>query len=63
MVSEAIDDMRQRGMVVGTAEEIVEQCRQLAGVGVQRLMLQWLDLDDTAGIESMADGILDKLSG
>lgn len=57
------EDMRQRGMVVGTAEEIVEQCRQLAGLGVQRLMLQWLDLDDTAGIESLAKGILDKLSG
>ena len=59
----SIDDMRQRGMMVGTAEEIVEQCRQLSSIGVQRLMLQWLDLDDTAGIESMAGGILDKLSG
>jgi hypothetical protein len=27
------------------------------------VMLQWLDLDDTAGLEIMADGILDKLSG
>ncbi len=59
----SIDDLRQRGMVVGTAQEIVEQCRQLNSIGVQRLMLQWLDLDDTAGIESMAGGILDALSG
>jgi F420-dependent oxidoreductase-like protein len=58
-----IDEMRNRGMVVGTADEIVEQCRQLASLGVQRLMLQWLDLDDVVGIESMASGILDKLSG
>jgi F420-dependent oxidoreductase-like protein len=57
-----VSEMHERGMVVGTADEIVEQCRQLAGVGVQRLMLQWLDLDDTAGLEAMADGILDKLS-
>jgi F420-dependent oxidoreductase-like protein len=57
-----IDEMRQRGMVVGTADELVEQCHQLASVGVQRVMLQWLDLDDTAGLEVMADGILDKLS-
>jgi F420-dependent oxidoreductase-like protein len=58
-----IAEMRQRGMIVGTADEIVEQCRQFAHVGVQRIMLQWLDLDDTAGLEAMADGILDKLSG
>jgi F420-dependent oxidoreductase-like protein len=56
------DEMRQRGLVVGTAEQIVEQCRQLSNVGVQRVMLQWLDLDDTAGLEAMAFGILDKLS-
>ncbi len=57
-----VSEMRERGMVVGTADEIVGQCRALAGVGVQRLMLQWLDLDDTAGLEAMADGILAKLS-
>ena len=56
------DELRQRGQVVGTADEIVEQCHQLAHVGVQRVMLQWLDLDDTAGLEAMANGILDKLS-
>lgn len=55
-------ELRQRGLIVGTAEEIVEQCQQLARVGVQRVMLQWLDLDDTMGLETMADGILDKLS-
>ena len=56
------DELRQRGLIVGTADEIVEQCRELANVGGQRVMLQWLDLDDTAGLEAMADGILDKLS-
>jgi len=56
------DELRQRGVIVGTAEEIVEQCQQLANVGVQRVMLQWLDLDDISGLETMADGILDKLS-
>jgi F420-dependent oxidoreductase-like protein len=55
-------ELRQRGLIVGTAEEIVEQCQQLSKVGIQRVMLQWLDLDDTAGLEKMAAGILDKLS-
>jgi F420-dependent oxidoreductase-like protein len=56
------EDMRKRGLVVGTADEIVKQCQQIARAGIQRVMLQWLDLDDTAGLERMADGILDRLS-
>jgi alkanesulfonate monooxygenase SsuD/methylene tetrahydromethanopterin reductase-like flavin-dependent oxidoreductase (luciferase family) len=57
------EELRQRGFIIGTAEEIVEQCLLLSSIGVQRVMLQWLDLDDTAGLEIMAGGILDKLSG
>lgn len=56
------EELRQRGLIVGTADEIVDQCRVLASTGVQRVMLQWLDLDDTAGLEAMAYGILDRLS-
>jgi F420-dependent oxidoreductase-like protein len=55
-------ELRQRGLIVGTVEEIVEQCQQLSNVGIHRVMLQWLDLDDTLGLEKMAAGILDKLS-
>ncbi len=57
-----VAEMRQRGIIVGTADEIVNQCQQLARVGIQRVMLQWLDLDDIVGLEALADGILDKLS-
>jgi len=57
-----VAELRKRGLIVGTAEEIVEQCQQIAEAGIQRVMLQWLDLDDIAGLEAMADGILDKLS-
>ena len=55
-------ELRQRGLIVGTAEEIVYQCQRIAEAGIQRVMLQWLDLDDITGLEAMADGILDKLS-
>jgi F420-dependent oxidoreductase-like protein len=55
-------ELRQRGWIVGTADEIVQQCQQLTEVGIQRVMLQWLDLDDIAGLEAMADGIIAKLS-
>jgi F420-dependent oxidoreductase-like protein len=55
-------DLQQSGAIVGTVDEIVEQCQHLSQVGVQRVMLQWLDLDDTAGLEAMAKGILEPLS-
>ncbi|OGO64836.1 MAG: LLM class F420-dependent oxidoreductase [Chloroflexi bacterium RBG_19FT_COMBO_47_9] len=58
----SLTELRQRGFIIGTADEIVEQCQQFAEVGIQRVMLQWLDLDDSAGLEAMADGILDKLA-
>jgi alkanesulfonate monooxygenase SsuD/methylene tetrahydromethanopterin reductase-like flavin-dependent oxidoreductase (luciferase family) len=55
------DELRQRGLIVGTADQIVEQCQQLADIGVYRVMLQWLDLDDISGLENMAKGVLDRL--
>jgi F420-dependent oxidoreductase-like protein len=55
--------LRERGMVVGGPDEIVEQLGKLADAGVQRVMLQWLDLDDMDGLEAMAQGVLPQLSG
>ena len=51
-------ELIQRGLVVGTGEEIVEQCRAYADAGVQRIMLQWLDLDDISGLEALAQALL-----
>jgi F420-dependent oxidoreductase-like protein len=58
----SISDLMQRGMVIGTAEDIIDQCQQFEQAGVQRIMLQWLDLEDIKGLEAMASGILSKLS-
>jgi len=55
------DELRQRGLIIGTSEEIVEQCRILSSIGIQRVMLQWLDLDDTNGLEKMAKGVVRNL--
>jgi len=51
-------NLRNRGHIVGTTTEILEQLEKLEKVGVQRIMLQWLDLDDIAGLEAMAEGII-----
>ena len=55
------DELRQRGLVVGTAGKVVEQCARLAEAGAQRLMLQWLDLDDVDGLEALAKEVLPQL--
>jgi len=47
-------EMRQHGLVVGTPDEYREQLAEYAAVGVQRIMLQWLDLDDLDGLEALA---------
>jgi hypothetical protein len=49
-------DLRQNGAVVGAAAQVVDQLGKLAEAGVQRVMLQWLDLDDLDGIEALARG-------
>lgn len=50
--------LRQRGVIVGTATAVQNQLAELAAVGVQRIMLQWLDLDDLAGLEALAGAVL-----
>ncbi|MBX3053381.1 MAG: TIGR03560 family F420-dependent LLM class oxidoreductase [Caldilineaceae bacterium] len=47
-------ELRARGILVGTADEIADQVAELDAAGVQRLMLQWLDQDDIEGLEILA---------
>ena len=51
-------EYKERGVVVGTADEIAEQISAYSRAGVQRIMLQWLDLDDLDGLKAMAKGVL-----
>jgi alkanesulfonate monooxygenase SsuD/methylene tetrahydromethanopterin reductase-like flavin-dependent oxidoreductase (luciferase family) len=58
-----IEQLRQRGVIVGTADQLVEQLSQLAEAGLQRVMLQWIDLDDIEGLEIIARDVLPQLNG
>ncbi len=49
--------LRARGLVVGTASQVAEQVARWAEVGAQRVMLQWLDLDDLDGLEALAQAL------
>jgi F420-dependent oxidoreductase-like protein len=46
--------LRSEGVVIGTADEIKGQLQGLHAAGVQRVMLQWLHLDDLRGLEGLA---------
>jgi F420-dependent oxidoreductase-like protein len=52
------DELRDRGVIVGTAEDFTEQVLALGAAGLQRVMLQWLDLDDLEGLQAMAEAVL-----
>ena len=52
---------RARGAAVGTAGQVVERLGQVAEAGVQRVMARWLDLDDVAGLETLASTVLPQV--
>lgn len=54
------DALRARGVLVGTPSEIREQIENLGEAGVERLMIQWLDLDDLEGLEHLARAVLER---
>ena len=53
-----IAQLRKQGTIVGTGNEVEEQLQELAEGGLQRIMLQWLDLDDLNGVEALAKAVL-----
>jgi F420-dependent oxidoreductase-like protein len=55
------DELRARGLIVGVPADIVDQLGRLAEVGAERVMLQWLDLDDLDGLENLARSVLPQL--
>ncbi|MBX0326522.1 TIGR03560 family F420-dependent LLM class oxidoreductase [Oscillochloris sp. ZM17-4] len=55
-------DLVGRGVLVGTAGEVVEQLGRIAEAGVQRVMVQWLGLDDLDRLESFAAQVLPQIA-
>jgi F420-dependent oxidoreductase-like protein len=54
------NELRDRGIVVGTGPEVAEQLDGLDEAGVERVMLQWLETDDVDGLETMAESVLHR---
>jgi F420-dependent oxidoreductase-like protein len=54
----SFEDWRQLGAMVGTGGQIRDQLHEVGLAGVQRVILQWLGVDDLAGLSSLAHEIL-----
>ena len=58
MYGKTLEEVRQDGIVAGSSSASREQLTALEEAGLQRIMLQWLDLDDMEGLEALAKAIL-----
>jgi F420-dependent oxidoreductase-like protein len=54
-------DVQGSALLFGTASQIVDQLGRLAEAGVQRVMLQWIDLDDLDGLTALAQSVLPQI--
>jgi F420-dependent oxidoreductase-like protein len=53
-----LEQLRGRGIVAGSPGAVKEQLAALEEAGLQRVMLQWLDLDDLESLETLAKDVL-----
>jgi hypothetical protein len=54
----SLGQLQQAGIVAGNLSKVKEQLKELEQAGLQRIMLQWLDLDDLESLEVLAKGVL-----
>jgi F420-dependent oxidoreductase-like protein len=55
------EELVTRGLIAGTPAQVVDQIGRYQQASVQRLMLQWLWLDDLDGIEHLAQSVLPQV--
>jgi alkanesulfonate monooxygenase SsuD/methylene tetrahydromethanopterin reductase-like flavin-dependent oxidoreductase (luciferase family) len=56
--SRSKEELVDRGVLVGTTPEIKEQLDRYSKAGAQRIMLQWIELDDIDRLEGLAEALL-----
>src|SRR5690606_25272465 len=61
-VDETLQAMRERGLLVGTVDEVVESIKARERQGIDRIMLQTMDMDDIPALELIAAEIMPQVS-
>ncbi|MEM9954817.1 MAG: LLM class flavin-dependent oxidoreductase [Chloroflexota bacterium] len=57
-VSSSKEELKERGIVVGTGQECVDILGKWQDAGLQRIMLQWLELDELHTLNDLANDVL-----
>ena len=52
------EKLREESLIIGTSSQVAEQLAQLAKTGLDRVMLQWLDIDNLDGLAILAKAVL-----
>ncbi len=55
-------ELEARGLIVGSGSAVVDQLSRWVEAGVERFMLQWVELDDMANLELLARDVLPQFS-
>jgi len=58
LAGRSAEQLRSRGALVGSPSELRDQLAELDAAGIQRVMLQWLFLDDFEGIEALGKAVI-----
>ena len=52
------EELLESGFIIGTGSQVADQLAQLGETKIDRVMLQWLDLDDLDGLQALAQAVL-----
>ncbi len=55
------EQMQKMGIITGNASQVVEHLGRVAEAGAKRVMLQWIETDDMAGLEAFAKEVLPQV--
>jgi F420-dependent oxidoreductase-like protein len=58
----SVRELIERGVIVGTPGEMIDQLGRLSEAGAQQVMLQWLDLEDFNGLDAIASDVISQLA-
>lgn len=53
-------EMTQRGIIIGSSEQVTERLHEYQRTGLDEIMLQWIDLEDMDGLIHFSETVLPK---
>jgi len=56
--NQTVEQLQEQGIITGNQAQVKEQLQQYEEAGLQRIMLQWLNLDAIEGLEALAKAVL-----